>query len=90
MNDAIGKIDAKARSELAGSQVSFEMKDPMTLQDEDRLFISVAVEGSLAFGNPTDELRDLLTTQVGVHEIAEDTILPGVYFFAVVFVDHPG
>src|ERR1051326_4752406 len=90
VHDSSGQVDACARTELAGSEVFFEVQDSAAVEDVDDLFVRVLVERSFALRNPSHELRHVFAAEIGMDEIAEHAILAGANLLTLVFVDERG
>src|SRR5580698_5070652 len=84
MAHAYGKVNAAARFEFARCVVG--VHDPMALQDENHFFISMEVNRSLAWRNPSRELGDLLAAEVPIDQVAKQTVLAGADILAMVFM----
>src|ERR1700722_9010269 len=78
------EIDAASRLELTGLLVG--VHNPTAFQNENAFLIGVEMGRGLARRNPTRELGDLFAPEVGMDEVAEQTVLAGTNVFAKTFM----
>src|SRR5580658_2161432 len=81
---AYGEVNAAASPEFTRFAVG--VHNSMAFQDENAFFIGVVVDRGFARRNPSRELGDLFAAQVGINQVAEQTVLAGANVFAKVFM----
>jgi hypothetical protein len=81
---AYGEVDATAGSEFTRFVVG--VHNSVSFQDENAFLIGVVVYRGFARRNPSYELGDLFASEVGIDQIAEQTVLASANVFAKVFV----
>ena len=84
MAHAYGEVNAAAGLEFTRFAVG--VHNSVTFQDENAFFIGVVVDRGFARRNPSDELGDLFAAEVGIDQVAEQTVLAGANVFAKVFM----
>src|SRR5690348_12355180 len=87
MPQTLGEIDAASGSELTA--LAFGMDDSVTLEDIGSLFVLVEMKGSFARRDPSDELRNLAATEIGVNQIAKFAILARTNHLAILLMHGP-
>src|SRR5579872_125009 len=84
---AIPQINTVARPEFAGRHISFEMKNPVTVEDVDSFLVRMQMEWGFARWNPADELRHLPASQIGMGQVPELAVGAGADHLAIIFVN---